>query len=86
MWMSLGVTRPGYIALGVERELLDQTDWKNGVDATLRGDRGSLWKLTGRGHCGEPGDTMVGPVGPTCQPLGVRHGVVSSGVLWNLLE
>jgi hypothetical protein len=37
-----GETRPGYIALRVEREPLDQTDLKNGVDAILGGDGGSF--------------------------------------------
>jgi hypothetical protein len=63
--VSLGGSRPGYIALGVQREPLDQTDLKDGVDATLGGDGGSFWKLTGRGHCQGLGGTMVGPVDPT---------------------
>jgi hypothetical protein len=81
MSRSLQRAGPSYIALGVEREPLDQTNLKNGVDAILGGGRGSFWKLIGRGHCGGPGGTMVGPAGPTCQSLRVRHGVVSSGVL-----
>jgi hypothetical protein len=77
---------PSYIALGVQREPLDQTDLKDGIDATLGGCGGSFWKLTGTGHYGRPSGTMVGLAGPTWQPLEVRRGVVSSGVLWNLLE
>jgi hypothetical protein len=79
--VSPGGSGLGYIALGVQREPLDQTDLKDGVDATLGGGGGSFWKLTGRGHCQGPGGTMVGPVSLTWQPLGVRRGVVSSGVL-----
>jgi hypothetical protein len=70
----------------VEREPLDQTDLKNGVDAILGGDGGSFWKLIGKSHHGKPGDTLVGLSSPTWQPLGVRRGVVSSSVLWNILE
>jgi hypothetical protein len=33
---------PGYISLGVEREPLDQTDLKNGVDAIIGGGGGSF--------------------------------------------
>jgi hypothetical protein len=33
---------PGYIALGVKHELLDQTDLKDGVDAILGGGGGSF--------------------------------------------
>jgi hypothetical protein len=33
---------PGYIALRVQRELLDQTDLKNGVGAILGGGGGSI--------------------------------------------
>jgi hypothetical protein len=75
-----------YIALGVQHEPLDQTNLKDSVEAILRGNGASFWKLIGRGHHGRPGDTMVGPASPTWQPLGVRHGVVSSGALWNLQE
>jgi hypothetical protein len=39
-------------------EPIDQTDLKDGVDATLVGGGGSFWKLIGRGHCGGPGDTI----------------------------
>jgi hypothetical protein len=79
-------TEPGYIALRVEHVPLDETDLKNGVDAIIEGGGGSFWKLIGRGHHGRPVGTMVGSADPTWQPLGVSHGVVSSGVLWNLLE
>jgi hypothetical protein len=56
---------PGYIALRVKREPLDQTNLKNGVDAILGGGGESFWNLTGRGHHGRPGGTMVGPTDPT---------------------
>jgi hypothetical protein len=45
------------MALGVQREPLDQTDLKDGVDATLEGGGENFWKLTGRGHRGGLGDT-----------------------------
>jgi hypothetical protein len=83
--VSLGV-RLGHIALEVQREPLDQTDLKDDVDATLGDGGGSFWKLTDRGHHGRPGGTMVGSADPTWQPLGVRRGVESFGILWNLLE
>jgi hypothetical protein len=38
--------RPIFIVLGVQREPLDQTDLKNGVDAILGGGEGSFWKRT----------------------------------------
>jgi hypothetical protein len=40
-----------YIAQGVQREPLDQTDLKDGVDAILGGGGGSFLKRTGRGTC-----------------------------------
>jgi hypothetical protein len=46
-----------------------------------RSDGGSFWKLTGRGHCGGLGGTMVGPASTTWQPLKVCHGMVSFCVL-----
>jgi hypothetical protein len=60
---------------------MDQTDLKIVVDAILGGGGGNFWKLTGRGHHGRPSGTIVGPAGLTWQPLSVRRGVVSSGVL-----
>jgi hypothetical protein len=75
-----------YIALRVQREPLNQTDLKNGVDTTLGGGGGTFWKRADSGAHRGAGGIMVGPTGPTWQPLGVRRGVVSSGVLWNLLE
>jgi hypothetical protein len=65
----------------VQLELLDQTDLKNGVNAILGGGGGSFWKLTSRGHYAGLGATMVGPAIPTWQPLMVRRGVVSSGII-----
>jgi hypothetical protein len=72
-----------YIALGVEREPLDQTDLKNGVDAILGGGGGTFWKRTDKGPPARLGGIGVGLAGPTWQPLGVRHGVVSSGTFWS---
>jgi hypothetical protein len=72
---------PGYIALRVQREPLDQTDLKDGIDAILGGSGRSFWKLIGRDHHGRPGSMEVGLAGPTWQPLGVCCGVVSSSVL-----
>jgi hypothetical protein len=62
---SRGGAGSGYIALEVQCELLDQTDLKNDVDAILGGSGRSFWKLTGRGHCGGPGSTMVELASPT---------------------
>jgi hypothetical protein len=58
---SMGGAKPGYIALRVKREPLDQTDMKNNVDAILGGGGGNFWKLIGRGPHSRPGGTMVGP-------------------------
>jgi hypothetical protein len=43
-----GGCRHVFIALGVQREPLDQTDLKNDVDAILGGGGGSFWKRTTR--------------------------------------
>jgi hypothetical protein len=43
-----------YIALGLEREPLNQMDLRNGVDATLGGGGGTFWKPKARGHQGVP--------------------------------
>jgi hypothetical protein len=40
--VSPGGSGSGYIALGVQHEPLDQTNLKDGVDATLGGDGGSF--------------------------------------------
>jgi hypothetical protein len=50
---------------GVQREPLDQTDLKDGIDAILGGDGGTFQKMLMRGAHRGPGGTMVGPVGPT---------------------
>jgi hypothetical protein len=63
-----------YMAQRVQRETLDQTDLKDGVDAILGGGGGSFWKLTGRGPPVRLGGTMVGSPRPTWQPLGVCLG------------
>jgi hypothetical protein len=39
---ALGGLRSAYIALGVEREPLDQTDLRNGVNETLGGGGGTF--------------------------------------------
>jgi hypothetical protein len=80
------VTRPVFVDLGVQREPLDQTDLRNGVDAIQGGGGGTFWKLLTSGPHRGPGGMVVGPAGPTWHPLGVRYGMVSFGVLWNLLE
>jgi hypothetical protein len=72
---------PVFIALGVQHETLDQTDLRNGVDAILGGGGGTLWKLLMSGPHRGPSGMVVGPVGPTWHPHGVRCNVVSSGVL-----
>jgi hypothetical protein len=72
---------PVFIALGLQREPLDQTDLKNGIDAILGGDGGTSWKLLMSEPRRGPGGMVVGLAGPTCHPLRVHCGVVSSGVL-----
>jgi hypothetical protein len=55
---------PIFIALGVQREPLDQTNLKDGIDAILRGGGGSFWKRTARwGHRG-PGGLLQWPLSP----------------------
>jgi hypothetical protein len=66
-------------SLGVQRERLDQTDLRNGVDAILGDGGGTFWKLLISRLHREPGGMVVGPAGPTWHPLGVYYGVVSSG-------
>jgi hypothetical protein len=41
--------KPGYIALRVERELLDQTDLKDSIDAILAGDEKKLLEAVRQG-------------------------------------
>jgi hypothetical protein len=57
--------RPVFISLGVQREPLDQTDLRNGVDAILGGGGGTFWKLLTNGPHKGPGGMVVGPAGPT---------------------
>jgi hypothetical protein len=76
-----GWYRPVFVALGVQRERLDQTDLTTGVDAILKGGGGTFWKLLMSGPHRGLGSIVVGPAGPTYHPLRVRYGVVSSGVL-----
>jgi hypothetical protein len=77
---------PVYIARGVQHEPLDQTDLRNGVNAILGGGVGTFYKLPTSGPHRGPGGMVVGLASPTRHPLRVRCSVVSSGVLWNLLE
>jgi hypothetical protein len=56
---------PGYIALTVKREPLDQTNLKGGVDTILGGSGGSFWKMTDRWVPRGLGGTMVGSIGST---------------------
>jgi hypothetical protein len=84
--LSMGGCRHVFIALGVQHEPLDQIDLRNDVDAILVGGGGTFWKPLTSGPHRASGGMVVGLADPTRHPLGVRHGVVSSGVLWNLLE
>jgi hypothetical protein len=84
--MPLGGLGFVYIAQRVQREPLDQTDLKNGVDAILEGGGGSFWKLSTSGPHRGLGGMVVGLASPTYYPLGVCCGVVSFVVFWNLLE
>jgi hypothetical protein len=70
-----------YIAQRVQREPLDQTDLKNGVDTTLGGGGGTFWKPETWGHQGVLPCKGVVPTSPTWRPLRPRLGVVSSCVL-----
>jgi hypothetical protein len=54
---------------------LDQTDLRNGVDATLGDGGGTFQKTQARGHQGVPTDMGVG-----------GGGAPQRGVLWCLLE
>jgi hypothetical protein len=56
--------RPAYIALRVKREPLDQTNLRNGVDATLGGGVGIFWNRDDSGAHRGPGGTMVGRPAP----------------------
>jgi hypothetical protein len=73
--------RPIFIALGVQREFLDQTDLRNDVDAILEGGGAIFWKLLTSGPHMGLGGMVVGLASPTCHPLGVRYSVVSSSIL-----
>jgi hypothetical protein len=42
-------------------------------------------KLVAKSLCGGPGGLMVGPGGPTWQPLLLYFGLVFSGVFYSLL-
>jgi hypothetical protein len=55
------------------------------VDGTLGGVGGTFQKLRERKCSQGPADIGVGPTSPTCQPIRVCFGLVSSRVLWNLL-
>jgi hypothetical protein len=58
----------------VQREPLDQTDLKDGVDAILRGGGEIFQKMLTKGAHRGSGGTMVGPTDPTRQPLRVGLG------------
>jgi hypothetical protein len=59
-----------FIGQSVHREPSDQTDLRNGVDATLGGGGVTFWKLTMSGLHGMP--TIIGPIpaGPLSWPNG----------------
>jgi hypothetical protein len=79
--LSLGGASLYYSPRRVQREHLDQTDLKNGVDVILGGGGGIFWKLLMNGPHRGPGGMVMGPASPTCHPLGVRYSVVSSSIL-----
>jgi hypothetical protein len=65
-WPVLVTITPGvlqFIALGVQRELLDQIGLRNGVDAILGDGGGTFWKLLMSGSHRRPGSMVVGPTG-----------------------
>jgi hypothetical protein len=62
---SRGGCRPIFVALAAQREPLDQIGLRNGVDAILRGGRGTFWKLLTNGPHWGSGGMVVGPAGPT---------------------
>jgi hypothetical protein len=51
--------RSAYIAQGVKHEPLNQTDLKDGVDATLGGGGGIFWKMLVREAHRRPGGMEV---------------------------
>ena len=69
-----------YIALRVQREPLDQTDLRNGLDASSKVVENRHRKLADRWAHGGPGGLTVGPGGPTCHPLAFYFGDVASRV------
>jgi hypothetical protein len=81
--MTLGRgCRPIFIALGVQREPLDQTDLRNGVDAILGGDGGTFYKRADRWGNKGPSGLPIGLGGLLLWGLGPCFVVVS----WKLLE
>jgi hypothetical protein len=77
--MTLGRgCRPVFIALGVQREPLDQSDLKDNVDAILGGSGGSFWKWTARWGHRVSGGLPHGSGGLLHWPLNPRFVVVSS--------
>jgi hypothetical protein len=75
-----------YITLRVQRELLDQTDLKNGVDATLGGDGGTFWKRVDSGAHRGLGGIWWGrsaPPGSLSASVMVWCLLVSSGTFWS---
>ena len=67
-----------YIAWSIQREPLDQTDLKDGVDATQKAVENQHNKV-------EADRWARGPAGLTWRRLALRLGEVSSRVFWNLL-
>jgi hypothetical protein len=60
---------------------LDQTDLKNGVDATLGDGKGVFWKMSVHGAHKGPGDMHVGLSGPTWRWLASLLGGEPPGVI-----
>ena len=69
-----------YIGRSIQREPLDQTDLKNGVDwiSMAVENRHSKRRLIGVSH--GSAILQVGPASPTCQPLRVYFNGLPSGV------
>jgi hypothetical protein len=75
-----------YITLRVQPELLDQTDLKNGVDATLGGDGGTFWKRADSGAHRGLGGIWWGrsaPLGSLSASVMVWCLLVSSRTFWS---
>ena len=73
-----------YIALRVQREPLDQTDLKDGVDASYEVVENRHYDVEADNGPEGPGSLQVGPASPTWQPPALRFGGLPSGVFWSL--